>query len=94
MIFLMTIDEMIKFLQQQEGKNILLILQGIIITEIQVQQMKIKRQKNQLFFISKDNNKIGINLSQLMKITRKNENECFLEFDPLQNILIIPVNKS
>ncbi len=86
----MTIKELMKFLQNQQERNILLDLQGIVITSIIIHQMQVKKKENKLLLENKENtnNKIGFNLSQLMKITKIKENEILLEFDPLQKVMI------
>lgn len=86
----MTTNELVKFLQKQQERNILLNLQGIVITNLTIYQMHVKKKENKLLLENKKNtkNKIGFNLSQLMKITKIKENEILLEFDPIQKVSI------
>ena len=86
----MTIEDLIKILQKQEEKNITLELEGIIITKILIEKMKISLKKHNLFFESKieRKTKLGINLNQLMKISKIKDNEILLEFDQLQSLKI------
>lgn len=86
----MTIEELTKLLQEQEENDILLELQGIITTTIHIAQMKISYEKNSLFLENKENNreKVGFNLSQLMRIHEIEKNKILLEFDQLQSAII------
>ena len=86
----MTIEELTKLLQEQKGNDILLELQGIITTTIHIAQMNISHEKNFLFLENKENNRqrVGFNLSQLMKIHKIEKNKILLEFDQLQNAMI------
>ena len=86
----MTIEELTKLLQEQEGNDILLELQGIVTTTIHIAQMKISHEKNFLFLENKENNKqrVGFNLNQLMRIHKIEKNKILLEFDQLQNAMI------
>ncbi len=83
----MTIGELMEFLQEQKGKDIVLNLQGIIMTTIQIRQMQIQQQECNLF-LENDMEKIGFNLNQLMKISKISANEILLEFDQLQSVMV------
>lgn len=86
----MSIEELTKLLQGQEGNNILLELQGIVTTTINIVKMKISHEKNFLFLENKEDNRerVGFNLSQLMRIHKIEKNKILLEFDQLQNAMI------
>lgn len=75
--------EIMRFLLQQQGRNVILDLEGIVSTIIEIKSLKIIRKRNYLFF-----NNIGLNLNQLMRISLMNESEIFLEFDQLQTVKI------
>ncbi len=92
----MITKELIQFLQKQEGKDIILILQGIIIANILIEYIQIKQEDKNLIIENKvdTNVSIGFNLSQLMKITIIQENEVLLEFDQLQKITIKIIDKT
>lgn len=87
----MLIDEVIKYLKEQESKNIVLELDGIIETTIKINQIEIEETEKFLTIKSKEDAKqnIKINLHQLMKINTLNKKEILLEFDQLQTIKII-----
>lgn len=82
--------ELIQFLQEQEENTVLIYLQGIIETELIIEQMQMRKEANKLILENKENKewKIAFNLSQLMKITQMYENEVLLEFDLLQKVII------
>ena len=86
----MLVDEFINFLENQENRNIILELNGIIKTTIEIKQIEIKEYDKYLSIQSKEDKeqKITINMHQLMKINRLNEDEFLLEFDQLQEIKI------
>lgn len=75
--------EIMRFLLQQQGNNMILDLEGIISGIIEIESLKITRKKRYLFL-----NNIGLNLNQLMRISMVNKNEILLEFDQLQNVKI------
>lgn len=87
----MLVDKFIEFLKEQENKNIVLELDGIIETTIKINQIEIEETEKFLTIKSKEDakQKIKINLHQLMKINTLNKNEILLEFDQLQTIKII-----
>lgn len=86
----MLVDEFIKFLENQENRNIILELNGIIKTTIEMKQIEIKEHDKYLTIQNKENKeeKITINMHQLIKINKLNEDEFLLEFDQLQEIKI------
>jgi len=75
--------EIMRFLLQQQGNNVILDLEGIICTSMEIETLKITRKKRYLFL-----NDIGLNLNQLMRISMINKNVILLEFDQLQNVKI------
>lgn len=87
----MLVDKFIEFLKEQENKNIVLELDGIIETTIKINQIEIEETEKFLTIKSKEDVKqnIKINLHQLMRINALNKNEILLEFDQLQTIKII-----
>ena len=91
----MTTEKLIEFLKLQEKNNLLLSLQGIIITTILIEKMQLLQEEDKLILQNKENQSemIGFNLSQLMKITKIKENEILLEFDQLQTVIITIKNK-
>lgn len=86
----MTTEKLIEFLQTHEKKDILLNLQGIIITKMVIEKMQLMQKEKQLLLLNKENEEqsMGFNLSQLMRITKIMENEILLEFDQLQSVTI------
>lgn len=88
----MTIEEFVKILKIQNGKDTELRLQGIIDTNIKIESVQIRLEENKLF-LENDFAKIGLNLNQLMKINQIRENEILLEFDQLQNVMIRIIKK-
>ena len=87
----MLVDKFIEFLKEQENKNIVLELDGIIETTIKINQIEIEETEKFLTIKNKEDVKqnIKINLHQLMRINALNKNEILLEFDQLQTIKII-----
>ncbi|MCI8637109.1 MAG: hypothetical protein HFJ36_04610 [Clostridia bacterium] len=85
----MLADELIKILEKQKGKDILLHLKGIVETAITIEKMQICIKDKMLFFKSEEKSQnVGFNLSQLMKISIISSNEILLEFDQLQSVII------
>ncbi len=86
----MLIEELMGFLQTQKGQVIEVILQGIIIANVFIENMQARQEEKSLILENKKNLEIsiGFNLKQLMKITKLQENEILLEFDQLQNAII------
>ena len=87
----MLIDEFLRYLKEQEDKDIMLQLEGIIETTIMINKIEIQELDKYLTIKSKEDRKqnIKINLHQLMRINALNKNEILLEFDQLQTIKII-----
>lgn len=86
----MTTEEFIKYLENQTNKNVVLELKGIIETEINIGKTEINNIEKYLTLQNKERKeqKVILNLHQLMKITRLEENTILLEFDPLQTVKI------
>lgn len=89
MIIKMLLEDLIKELKRFDDKDIKIELRGIIETNIELKQIEIDEKDKYLIIIEKNDNKIKINLHQLMKINKLNENSYLLEFDQLQTIKII-----
>lgn len=83
----MIIRELIQYLQEQEGKDLILHLYGIITMNFLVEEIRVKQKEKDLF-LENTQKSVGFNLSQLMKITPIRKNEILLEFDPLQSVII------
>ena len=81
------IRELIQYLQEQEGKDLILHLYGIITMNFLVEEIRVKQKEKDLF-LENTQKSVGFNLSQLMKITPIRKNEILLEFDPLQSVII------
>lgn len=86
----MTTEECIKYLEKQVNKNAILELKGIIETQIKIEEIEINNIEKYLILKSKKikEQKVVLNLHQLMKITMLEENAILLEFDPLQTVKI------
>ncbi|MCI8383503.1 MAG: hypothetical protein HFJ33_01260 [Clostridia bacterium] len=86
----MTKEELIRFLEKEQGTDIVLNLQGIMIGSLLIKCIQIRQKEKILILENKKNPQegIGFNMSQLMKITRIQKNEILLEFDPLQKVTI------
>ena len=85
----MVVDELVKILEEQKGKDIVLDLKGIVETVITIGKMQISVKDNMLFFENEEKaQKVGFNLNQLMKISKIKSNEILLEFDQLQSVTI------
>ena len=89
MIIKMLLNELILELQKFKNQDIKLVLKGIIETNIELKQIEIDEEDKYLIIKEKNDNKIKINLHQLMKINKLDENSYLLEFDQLQTIKII-----
>ena len=86
----MTTEEFIKYLEKQLNKNAVLELEGIIETRIKIEEIEIKNIEKSLTLQSKKikEQKVVLNLHQLMKITILEENTILLKFDQLQTVKI------
>lgn len=86
----MTTEEFIKYLEKQLNKNAVLELEGIIETKIKLEEIEIKNIEKSLILQSKKikEQKVVLNLHQLMKITILEENTILLKFDQLQTVKI------
>lgn len=86
----MTTEELIKYLENQSNKNVLLELKGIVETEIWMEETKISNIERYLILQSRKikEQKIILNLHQLMKITKMERDIILLKFDSLQEIKI------
>jgi len=86
----MLTEELIEFLQRRKGQVAEVILQGIVIANIVIENMQARQEEKNLLLENKRNLRVsvGFNLKQLMKITKLQENEILLEFDQLQNAII------
>lgn len=86
----MTTEEFIKYLEKQLNKNAVLELEGIIETKIKLEEIEIKNIEKSLILQSKKikEQKVVLNLHQLMKITMLEENTILLKFDQLQTVKI------
>ena len=82
--------ELIEILRKHNRKNIVLCLNGIIATDMLIENIKIIQKKNYLIIENRKNRKIkiGLNLRQLMKIRKTKINELELQFDTLQQVII------
>lgn len=82
--------ELIEILRKHNRKNIILYLNGIIATDMLIENIKIIQKKNYLIIENRKNKKIkiGLNLRQLMKIRKTKINELELQFDTLQQVII------
>ena len=85
----MLVEDLIKELKRFDDKNIKIELSGIIETNIELKQIEIDEEDKYLIIKEKNDYKIKINLHQLMKINKLDENSYLLEFDQLQTIKII-----
>lgn len=85
----MLLEDLIKELKRFDDKDIKIELSGIIETNIELKQIDIDEKDKYLIIKEKQDNKIKINLHQLMKINKLDENSYLLEFDQLQTIKII-----
>lgn len=86
----MSTEEFIKYLEKQMNKNAVLELKGIIETEVEIEEIGIKSMEKFLILQNKNikKQKVILNLHQLMKITKLEENTILLEFDQLQTVTI------
>lgn len=86
----MLTEELIEFLHKRKGQVAEVILQGIVIANIIIENMQARQEEKNLLLENKKNLKInvGFNLKQLMKITKLQEDEILLEFDQLQSAII------
>ena len=86
----MTREEFIKYLKTQKGKTVILELKGIINTKLKIKEMQIKFEKGYLTLLSKESEfqEIKLNLHQLIRVKKLEENKILLEFDQLQSVTI------
>ena len=86
----MSTEEFIKYLEKHTNKNVVLELKGIIETKIKIENIEIKNIEKFLTLQSEKikEQKVVLNLHQLMKITMLEQNTILLEFDQLQTVKI------
>ena len=86
----MSTEEFIKYLEKHTNKNVVLELKGIIETKIKIENIEIKNIEKFLTLQSEKikEQKVVLNLHQLMKITMLEENTILLKFDQLQTVKI------
>lgn len=86
----MSTEEFMKYLEKQTNKNVVLELKGIIETKIKIEDIEIKNIEKFLTLQSKKikEQKVVLNLHQLMKITMLEQNTILFEFDQLQTVKI------
>lgn len=86
----MSTEEFIKYLEKHTNKNVVLELKGIIETKIKIENIEIKNIEKFLTLQSEKikDQKVVLNLHQLMKITMLEQNTILLEFDQLQTVKI------
>lgn len=86
----MSLEELIIYLKNNENKKVILQLQGIISTNIEIKECKFKFDNMYLTIenTKNQNERIILNLHQLMRFNVINQNKILLEFEQLQNITI------
>ncbi|MBE5821763.1 MAG: hypothetical protein E7311_04150 [Clostridiales bacterium] len=86
----MKIEELIKYLQNNQGKKYILVLEGIINTNIIINMSKIEFNNMYLLINNSENEKekIILNLHQLIRFNMIEKNTIVLEFDQLQTVYI------
>lgn len=86
----MSTEEFIKYLEKHTNKNVVLELKGIIETKIKIENIEIKNIEKFLTLQSEKikEQKVVLNLHQLMKITMLEQNTILLKFDQLQTVKI------
>ena len=77
-----------KELEFYKNKNVLLELNGIITTNIVIKNAKIKTTENEIIFFNNNEEKISINIHQILKIEKLENEKIKIELDQLQNIEI------
>lgn len=82
----MTEIDFINFLAENEGKEICVILKGIINMKFLIQKLSFELEERELILKQSGENKIGLNLKQLMKVKSFNVRDLIVEFDQLQSV--------
>ena len=89
----MSKDELLKYLNNQENKTVILNLEGIITLKIEIKNVIVNYNEDYILLENKkeSSSNIKLNLHQLMKISKQiNKEICniILEFDQLQKVII------
>lgn len=82
----MTEIDFINFLAENEGNEICVILKGIINMKFLIQKLSFEFEERELILKQSGENKIGLNLKQLMKVKSINVRDLIVEFDQLQSV--------
>lgn len=86
-----SIEELERKLQEFENTTISVNLDGIISTEIKLENEKTEKTKDKIVLYNQKNKdiKLALNKHQIMKIEEQNENNILIIFDALQKVNII-----
>lgn len=86
----MTVYECIEFLKSKEEETVIVSLNGIITTQIEMKKIRLIYEEGYLTLEDVEGlvNQIKFNLHQLRKSTLVKENQILLEFEQLQNVRI------
>ncbi len=77
-----------KELELYRNQDVLLELNGIITTKIIIKDVKVKITKDEIIFLNDSEEKFSINLHQILKIQKLENEKIKIELDQLQSIEI------
>ena len=77
-----------KELEVYRNQDVLLELDGIITTKIIINNARIKITEDEIVFFNDDEEKLSINLHQVLKIQKLENEKIKIELDQLQSIII------
>lgn len=85
-----TIDKFIDSFNNLEDKSVQLFCEGIITTNIKIEQAIILKSEDYLEFYNNEKQceNVKINIHQIMKIDRVSNNSYLIKFDGLQTVKI------
>ena len=83
-----SIQNLVKTINEGVNVNLLLELKGIISTEIKIESVKIFLNENEMVFQSLKHNNVNVklNIHQIVRIRQINKDKYSIDFDELQKI--------
>lgn len=87
---LIKIEELEKCILDESTNKLYVELNGMVKTQLSIENPDIKIKEDTIIIFNKENNKqsMELNLHQIMKIERINENVFNIKFDYLQSVTI------
>ena len=77
-----------KELEVYKNQDVLLKLDGIITTKVIIKNTKVKITEDEIVFFNDDEDKFSVNLHQILKVQKLENEKIKIELDQLQSIEI------